>query len=190
MRIHCWISDSTIEHFPDSPKRGENGAITRSWGNTLRDPRTDPEADRGGWNGRGKSHGAKKSIERGREPILVALFFPQCHYYYFFCFLCRQFRYFARATYPPLLNVYYEYDCFQQVIPLLFSLGSNKYGKYCPASLSWKLRRQNFICWKDLSLLLLRLNNLNSYHCQYKSIKWSSSDMPAAVNSQEIWHSQ
>ena len=81
MRIHCWISDSTIENFPDSPKRGENGAITRSWGNTLRDPRTDPEADRGGWNGRGKSHGAKKSIERGREPIFAALFFPQCHYY-------------------------------------------------------------------------------------------------------------
>ena len=86
MRIHCWISDSTIENFPDSPKRGENGAITRSWGNTLRDPRTDPEADRGGWNGPGKSHGAKKSIERGREPILVALCFPQRHYYYFLFF--------------------------------------------------------------------------------------------------------
>lgn len=82
MRIHCWVSDSTIENFPDSPKRGENGAITRSWGNTLRDPRTDPGADRGGWNGRGKSHGAKESVERGREPILAALCFPQRHYYY------------------------------------------------------------------------------------------------------------
>ena len=100
MRIHCWISDPTIENFPDSPKRGENGAITRSWGNTLGDPRTDPEADRGGWNGRGKSHGAKKSIERGREPIFAALFFPQCHYYFFFVF--------CAATYPPLLNVYCE----------------------------------------------------------------------------------
>ena len=180
MRIHCWISDSTIEHFPDSPKRGENGAITRSWGNTLRDPRTDPEADRGGWNGRGKSHGAKKSIERGREPIFAALFFPQCHYYFFFVF--------CAASLDTLLALLILPSLMCTVNTIVFSKLFHCYSVWAGKSKGNIARLVVETIWAYL--ILLRLNSLNSYQCRYKSIKWSSSKIPTAVSSQEIWHSQ
>ena len=179
MRIHCWISDSTIENFPDSPKRGENGAITRSWGNTLRDPRTDPEADRGGWNGRGKSHGAKKSIERGREPIFAALFFPQCHYYFFL--------FFVPASLDTLLALLILPSLICTVNTIVFSKLFHCYSVWAGKSKGNIARLVETI---GAYLILLRLNSLNSYQCRYKSIKWSSSEIPTAVSSQEIWHSQ
>ena len=179
MRIHCWISDSTIENFPDSPKRGENGAITRSWGNTLGDPRTDPEADRGGWNGRGKSHGAKKSIERGREPIFAALFFPQCHYYFFL--------FFVPASLDTLLALLILPSLICTVNTIVFSKLFHCYSVWAGKSKGNIARLVETI---GAYLILLRLNSLNSYQCRYKSIKWSSSEIPTAVSSQEIWHSQ
>ena len=179
MRIHCWISDSTIENFPDSPKRGENGAITRSWGNTLGDPRTDPEADRGGWNGRGKSHGAKKSIERGREPIFAALFFPQCHYYFFL--------FFVPASLDTLLALLILPSLICTVNTIVFSKLFHRYSVWAGKSKGNIARLVETI---GAYLILLRLNSLNSYQCRYKSIKWSSSEIPTAVSSQEIWHSQ
>ena len=180
MRIHCWISDSTIEHFPDSPKRGENGAITRSWGNTLRDPRTDPEADRGGWNGRGKSHGAKKSIKRGRESIFAALFFPQCHYYFFLFFV------------PASLDTSLALLILPSLMCTVNTIVSSKLFHYYSV---WAGKSKGNIARLVVEtiwayLILLRLNSLNSYQCRYKSIKWSSSKIPTAVSSQEIWHSQ
>ena len=179
MRIHCWISDSTIENFPDSPKRGEIGAITRSWGNTLGDPRTDPEADRGGWNGRGKSHGAKKSIERGREPIFAALFFPQCHYYFFLFFVPASLDTFLALLILPSLMC--------TVNTIVFSKLFHCYSVWAGKSKGNIARLVETI---GAYLILLRLNSLNSYQCRYKSIKWSSSEIPTAVSSQEIWHSQ
>ena len=179
MRIHCWISDSTIENFPDSPKRGEIGAITRSWGNTLGDPRTDPEADRGGWNGRGKSHGAKKSIERGREPIFAALFFPQCHYYFFL--------FFVPASLDTLLALLILPSLICTVNTIVFSKLFHCYSVWAGKSKGNIARLVETI---GAYLILLRLNSLNSYQCRYKSIKWSSSEIPTAVSSQEIWHSQ